>query len=67
MEDTFGGQGQIDQFREVHFQDRQEQFHAGCADVEVFHGRRADDGRRVNGIAPVGDGGDVEGGVEIGQ
>ena len=38
-----------------------------AADVEVFHQREADDGGGIDGVFAVGDGGDVEDGIRLGQ
>src|ERR1043166_4999308 len=49
VKDALGRQSDIHDFREIHFENRQEQFHAGAADVEVFHRRDAADGGGVGG------------------
>lgn len=67
VEDAFGGEGDVDNLGKVHLKDGEEQFHAGTADVEVFHGRDADDGAGINGILAMGDGGDVKDGIRLGQ
>lgn len=67
VKDAFGREGDIDNFGEVHPNDGEEEEQAGAADVEVFHGRYANDGGGVDGIATMGDGGNVENGVEVRQ
>src|SRR5581483_12250332 len=65
VKDPFGGQGEIDQFGEIHFQDGEEKLDAGRADVEVLHGRNADNRGGVDGVAAARDGGQMEGGVLV--
>ena len=43
VENAFGRERDIDDLREVHFEDRQENPDAGVAHVEILHRRNADD------------------------
>ena len=52
---AFGRQRHVHNFRKIHFEDRQENSHAGVADVIIFHRRDADDCCWVNCVTPVGD------------
>ena len=67
MEHAFGREGEVHQLREVHLEDRQEQLQRGGADVEVLHRGQAHDRRRIDGVPPVRDGGEVEDRVEVRQ
>ena len=55
VKNTFRRQRHIDDLREIHFENRQENPHAGVAHVEIFHRRNADDRGRINRIAAMGD------------
>ncbi|MDB6018182.1 MAG: hypothetical protein JWR19_2671 [Pedosphaera sp.] len=67
VEDAFGGEGDVHDLGEVHLKDGEEEFDAGAAHIEVFHGRDADNGGGVNGVPAVGDGGDVKNGIIVGE
>jgi hypothetical protein len=67
VKNAFGRKGDIDNLGKVHLKDGEEQFHAGTADVEILHGRDADNGGGVDGVLAMGDGGDVKDGVRLGQ
>ena len=67
MERAFRRQAHVHQFREVHFEHRQEQPHAGIAEIEILHRRTADDGARINRVAPMRDRGDVETRIRLRQ
>ena len=67
VEDAFGRHAHVADFGNLHAHQRQENPLDGLAHVEIFHGRRADDGGRVDGIAALGDAGDVEDRVLIGE
>jgi hypothetical protein len=60
---AFRRQRDVHDLRKIHFENRQEQFHARAADVKIFHRRDADDGGGINGVLAVRDGGDVEDGI----
>jgi len=67
VEDAFRRQREVHDLGEVHLEDGQEEFHGGAADVEIFHGRDADDGGRIDGVLPMRDGCDVKDGIRLGQ
>ncbi len=60
VENALGGKRDVHDFREVHLEDRQEQLHRGAAQVEVLHGRMADDRGGIHRLFAMRDGGDVE-------
>ena len=60
MEDAFGGHRDIADFGQLQAHQRQEDALDGLAHVEILHGRRADDGGRVDRILAMRDAGDVE-------
>jgi hypothetical protein len=63
VEYAFGRQRHIHDFREIHFEYRQKNSNGGVADVEIFHWRFTDDGRRVNRVTSVRDRSQMENGV----
>ncbi len=67
MEDAFGRQRDVHDLREVHFEDRQEEFHGRAAHVEILHRRDADDGGGIDGVFAVRDRGDVKDRIRLGQ
>ena len=67
MKDAELREVEVDHFGQDHLDHRQEDALGGFAQVRVFHGRRADDDRLVNRIAPVRDRGDVQHRVLVGQ
>ena len=67
VEDAFRRQRDVHDLREIHFEDRQEQFHGRAADIKIFHRRHADDRRGINRVFAVRDGGDVKDRIRLGQ
>jgi len=67
VEHAFRRQRDVHDLGEVHLEDRQEEFHGRAPHVEIFHRRNADDGRGINGVFAVRDGGDVKHRIRLGQ
>lgn len=60
MKNAFRRKCHIHNFGEIHFENGQENFHAGRAHVEIFHGRDANDGGGVNRFLSMRDGGQMK-------
>ena len=67
MKDTLDGQMDVDDFGDGHLHGGQEDALDGLAHPCVFHGRLAHDGSGVDGVLAVGDAGEVEDRVLIGE
>jgi hypothetical protein len=66
VKDGFDGEIDVDNFGEGEAEEREEDALDGLAHPGVFLGRLADDGGGVDGVAAVGDAGEVEDGVVLG-
>ena len=67
VKDRLDGQIDVDNFWNGELHERQKNALDGLAHPGIFHGRLADDGGGVDGIAAMGDAGDVEDGIVVGQ
>ena len=67
VKDAFDGQIDVDNFWNGELHEREKNALDGLAHPGIFHRRLADDGGGVDGIAAMGDAGDVEDGIVVGQ
>ena len=67
VEDGFDGEMDVDDFRDGDAHGGEEDALDGLAHPCVFHGRSANDGGGVDGVAAMGDAGEMEDGVLVGE
>ena len=65
MKNPFSWEGNINNLWEVHLEHGEKNADARGPHVKVFHWGKSDNGAGVDGIFPMGDGGDVEHGVVV--